>query len=902
MILHGVKRKILKDCVAYYAKATEKSHEDFLNHVLNLRSNTIIDDADYSIWLGNHIVDLLVMNEITLEDMIENKDIIRSATMSDMSRKDGEFYTPEIWCQEGRNYIKEIVGKDWGTDAIVWDASCYTMDTELLTLRGWVHYDELRKTDLVYSLNPTTESGEFVGIERMFKKHVDEDLLHFYGGKEHIDLYVTRDHSVAITDCAEGLRLKSADWIWRTVGDNYYTIPSCAIFNNAIDDGYSQDELLGFAKRFLSRLYTDDAYSLYTEFIKKHKEVRNTLGYRRTLLDLSIFSLKTIFQGVLAESGTDITNVHELGYCELTFKNKYVRDIIDLIVNLCGYTTVIPDDGLVLKVYTNNVISIEPYSIKPRLYVGDVWDITLEKNHIFKVRRNGVACFSGNCGTGNLMKSENYKPENLFLSTLLEEDVSVVKSIYPDSECFSCDFLKDIDYDEYNDMFSRNLPERLLNALKTDKHIVFFMNPPYKVGVAQRTDVGAYMDALGLGKCGLDLFGQFVYRIIMLKKHYNITNMTIGLYGPVTLYHSRMLKGLLDELYEHFQFRSGMCFRSDDFSGTSTSVAWVVGYTVWSTWKEGEDKNNKNQIVLDSKVIDMNGNVSIIGKRLFTDLDENLDEWIKPKDVERYEKYPAIKSCMTPTGVLGTLAENALGQVMTSNYVIRATRRAAVFTLPNNDGCNVTTENFWRCVASFVARRCYVNHSDSFKNCQYYAQPNTRMEGYDKWLADALPVFLFDFSALQASYRNFETPVGVVTMSNALFPLSKDFVMQFVTDQNIIADLNSHPQKNMFLLEKIEDVKNMFGPEAQELFLAGAESIVESLMDEKRKRVNYANSTVAWDAGLAQIRMTKGLWTEQQEKRVLNALSKLKNRLYEEVYKYGFLMDLDMNFDEVCND
>jgi hypothetical protein len=39
-------------------------------------------------------------------DCVENKDTLQTILAAGKSRKEGEFYTPEIWCVDGREYLK----------------------------------------------------------------------------------------------------------------------------------------------------------------------------------------------------------------------------------------------------------------------------------------------------------------------------------------------------------------------------------------------------------------------------------------------------------------------------------------------------------------------------------------------------------------------------------------------------------------------------------------------------------------------------------------------------------------------------------------------------------------------------------------------------------------------------
>jgi hypothetical protein len=614
VILHGQKKKVLKEVIRYYVETTGKEYEDFILEVQKTRAQ-ITPDMPYSEWLSVMVFSLISKHEITIADCIENKDTIRSAIKEEESRMGGEFYTPEVWCLDGREYLKDMLGDLWGK-AYIWDASC---------------------------------------------------------------------------------------------------------------------------------------------------------------------------------------------------------------------------------------------------------------------------------GTGNLLKTADYPTDKIFMSSLLHEDIELVKSYMPGVHAFQCDFVNDIDWDERNKRFSEKLPPELVAVFERNDPIVFYMNPPYKVMEASSSDVGSFMASHGMAKCALDIFHQFMYRLVMIKKFYRLTNVYMGIFGPVTMFHSKMIEPMYEEFKQEFKFHDGMCFSAGDFANTSESVGWIVGYTAWRSKINGEEDKS---IVLDAKSVDAEGNVSTIGKRLITSIEENLDTWVKASDIMRYDAMlPMVTTFNNPVGTVVKSPRNSLGYMMSSNFVIRATRRACVTSLPNPDNIAITEENFWRCVASFVARRCYASKTNPYNNCQYYSKPDVSIEGYNQWLTDALIVFLFDFSAHQAAYRDLVVEEQFWNTPNKMFPISQDIVKSVVTDQAIIHDMESNPAQNEFILNLLTQLQANFSPEAMELYQFSLQLILESLMGTKRADSEYENWTKAWDAGLIQVKSTKGLITTEQEERYSYLLSKLKHKLYDGVYKYGFMMD-----------
>ena len=615
MILKGKKKKVLKEIVRYYVESTGNAYEDFIS---TLQAGKDVVIKDYATWLALKGFEILEDNGITVDDCIENKDVIHASVKADKSRQEGEFYTPEIWCKEGRDYLKNILGDLWGK-AYVYDASC---------------------------------------------------------------------------------------------------------------------------------------------------------------------------------------------------------------------------------------------------------------------------------GSGNLMRTSNYPQDKLFLSTLLDEDVPIVQSAYPDATVFQCDFLNDIDWDENNAFFSDKLPKKLVEVLKNNEPLIFYMNPPYKVMEATKTDVGTYMKDRGMGKCALDIFHQFMYRLVMLKRFYNHTNMHAGIFGPVTMYHSEMVEPLYNDFRSEFDFTGGMCFTAGDFSNTSESVDWIVSYTCWSSHERGV--MNPTPMKLEAKAIDRSSGeevIKTIGSRTIQNVEDNIHYWVKAKDIYNYEYMPEVTSLTGLTGKLAKYPTNALACIMSSNYVIRATRRACVTSLPNTDNVPVTEDNFWKAVASYGARRCYATSQNPFNNCQYLSSPDTTKDGYEQWLIDCLTIFLFDYSALLGAYRDIEIDGEVFNINNKLFPLSIEEVMSLTTDEVVLEDARKFEYDNSFILNILDNVKDRFSPKAKALYDFGIGMIKESLRGTYRKDENYVSWTQSWDSGFAQVRELKTLFTDDVESKYTELLNAVRTDLLYGVYKYGIMED-----------
>ena len=990
MILHGAKKKLLKDIVKYYVDTTGKAYEDFINTIMENRG-VIVPNMPYDAWLAAKCFEMLKAKEISVEDCIENKDVIHSAIKADKSRLEGEFYTPEVWCKEGREYLKDMLGDLWG-EAYIWDASCYDMDTELLTNRGWLHYDDLKENDLVYSLNPETLQGEYVGMTRKFKKPVSEKLLRIEG--KTLDLFVTQDHSMFLKNRDRNGKkasygfMKAIDAYTHLInsssGGNCLYIPTSAhwsaldvdtvdsvkdafwkLIGFYIGDGYgwknASKEVNAIAFKLTKGRKIDYLHSLLDilhydfkvlDYRNKGEEyivrildkdlisfISDYVGFgfdkkRVPFAQLPIEYTVSIIDGLVNSDGSPIVNSDSISLRYWSGNKELLNDVGILLTHL-GYNVNYfeqihtSESGYSSDVYSLYASEKVQHSIKNSNvslvdYTGDVWDITLEKYHVFLVRRNGKTCFCGNCGSGNLLKTSGYPQDKIFLSTLLEEDVPLVKSIYPDATVFQCDFLKGIDSSfNADDRFSTNLPDKLVQVLKENKPLVFYMNPPYKVMKSTSTDVGCYMNAASVTqflyedvhelkttsftKCALDIFHQFMFRMLLLKRDYNLTNLYMGIFGPVTMLHSEMLDPLLRLIKQEFVFKGGMCFTAGDFSNTSESVGWVVGYTTWASRQPGEPKTQN--IALTAKAADAEGNISILGERLMTRIDVNLHDWCKIFTInEPLKSKPApvltnifsIAETSQNSGVFkyDTDYEEAYGYMMTSNYVIRGTRRCCVTTVPNTDSVPIVADNFWKCVGSYAARRVYATRVDAFNNCQYYNQPAVDVPGYNEWLVNALLILLFDFNAQECSYRPTNMPGFDFTKMNKLFPISVDAVKEVVTDERVKEDMLTHPAENSEILKVLDGVKGSFWTESKELYDWVINFIMQSYSDGRRAKFNYENCLEAWDAGLGQLRSVKGYFSKEEEETYSYLLNRLKAKLFDGVFKYGFMIDTAFRSEE----
>ena len=345
-----------------------------------------------------------------------------------------------------------------------------------------------------------------------------------------------------------------------------------------------------------------------------------------------------------------------------------------------------------------------------------------------------------------------------------------------------------------------------------------------------------------------------------------------------------------------------MCLSAQEFSDTSDSILWGIGCTLWKSrggyiFGDGMHKD----ILLDKKFKLADGTIGCDGKVLYEPPRMKLSEWVAPKDIMFYEQAPLMTSHLTFKGsdVLekvakqsGKLASNALGTLMIGNTLTRSSDQSAVLSMPSTiQYTDITEENFWRCVSSYAFRRIYDASWAVAK--KEISAPNTKVEGYDLWLRNALVIFLFEYKSMMSSIRDIEWCGGKYNIVNKLFFLTEEQVRENCHDDVILKDLESNPPQNQFMLKMIEESKPFWVPEIKQLYDFCVNYTLFSY--DKRAEVGYKGSLDCWDAGFQQLRA--GLWSDQMSESLTKCLVQARDYLRKDLDKFGFVAENESNED-----
>ena len=500
--------------------------------------------------------------------------------------------------------------------------------------------------------------------------------------------------------------------------------------------------------------------------------------------------------------------------------------------------------------------------------------------------------WDASCGSKNLTR--DYKFKELYCSTLEQAELEIGKRYNPEATSFQFDFL--------NDSLDK-LPQGLLNAFKENKPIVFLNNPPYatanemgtnsksKKGVA-KTTINEKMLNDGIGACSQNLYAQFLYRIDMIKRRFNLTKCYIALYSPTLYLSGTSWKNFRKVFLNDFKFIDAFTFKASYFADVADH--WGIAF---SLWQNGEtiDKNNFVHKLVD----EIDGQLTNVGTKDIYNLDGRMTATVWAK--EQIKKLKTFDEPNLSSGIKvrpsnsDTRGTNFIGNIgyflNAGNNVDKNVQSVALFTSAygNGHGHGINADNFERVVTLFSARRLV---SCNWQNwADEYIAPNTGHEKWSEFVADSVVYSLFESKSNQSSLRNVEYKGKQWNIKNEFFwmPTAK---MQELANNNRYDEMYQDAQGayDRFVCKWLNDHKREISPEAQAV-LDYATTFVEQSM-KYRKVFNEDNENyqiMNFDCGWYQIKGMLKEYMPNEMKQFNDLYKKLAEKMRPLVYEVGFL-------------
>ena len=500
--------------------------------------------------------------------------------------------------------------------------------------------------------------------------------------------------------------------------------------------------------------------------------------------------------------------------------------------------------------------------------------------------------WDASCGSKNLTR--DYKFKELYCSTLEQAELEIGKRYNPEATSFQFDFL--------NDSLDK-LPQGLLTALKENKPIVFLNNPPYatanemgtnsksKKGVA-KTTINEKMLNDGIGACSQNLYAQFLYRIDMIKRRFNLTKCYIALYSPTLYLSGTSWKNFRKVFLTDFKFIDAFTFKASYFADVADH--WGIAF---SLWENGEtiDKNNFVHKLVD----DIDGELTNVGTKDIYNLDGRMtasvwakEEIKKLKTFDEPNLSSGIKVKPSNSDTRGTNFIGNIGYFLNAgNNVDKNVQSVALFTSAygNGHGHGINADNFERVVTLFSARRLV---SCNWQNwADEYIAPNTEHEKWSEFVSDSVVYSLFESKSNQSSLRNVEYKGKQWNIKNEFFwmPTAK---MQELANNNRYDEMYQDAQgvDDRFVCKWLNEHKAEISPEAQAV-LDYATTLVEQSM-KYRNVFNEDNENyqiMNFDCGWYQIKGMLKEYMPNELKQFNDLYKKLAEKMRPLVYEVGFL-------------
>lgn len=527
-----------------------------------------------------------------------------------------------------------------------------------------------------------------------------------------------------------------------------------------------------------------------------------------------------------------------------------------------------------------------------RRNTGDFWTPTVWVDYAHKMIteqlgenwKDEYVVWDNCCGSKNLTR--DYKFKELYCSTLFQSELEIGCRYNQEATSFQFDFLNDPE---------DKLPEGLLKAFRENKKIVFLLNPPYagasNIGDTAKkglccTKTGDVMKKNKIGGCSQNLYAQFLYRILLIKQQYNLTNTHIGIFCPTLFLSGSMFDKFRNVFLNEFSFNNAIQFKASEFADCADS--WAISFSFWDCG-ETKDKNNFSYKCCETKDFEIN---TVCNKNVYnTDGYITGSVWKNTKCEDLYD-YPNLTSAITIKEGAIRMSKSAIGYAFMNcgNNVGQNAQFVSLFTAPfkSGHGTYITHDNFYKVTSLFAARKLveknWINSKDE------YLAPDEANPKFSQFANDSIVYSLFHTSSNQSSLRNVEYKNNLYNIKNEFFWMSKKDIME-LANENSLDDVyqDARTSNERYVYTKLKELQ--LSPLAQKVLDKAVELTKKSfkyrqLFSEEHPEYQLDK---CWDAGFYQL---KALWKEYMKDEIddfRKIYKEFSDCLRPQVYELGFL-------------
>ena len=498
------------------------------------------------------------------------------------------------------------------------------------------------------------------------------------------------------------------------------------------------------------------------------------------------------------------------------------------------------------------------------------------------------------CCSGLKNLTRDFTFNKLYCSTLEQNDIDLSACYNTNATSFQFDFL--------NDSLEK-LPQSLIEHLNNNDKIIFYINPPYatacelsldagksKKNVA-KTRINEIMKENKVGASSQNLIAQFLYRILLIKKEFNLTNISVGCFTKPLLTTASTFKKLRDLWFKEFKFDRGILFNAGHFAGVSSK--WGITFEIW---KEGiqEERNCFLMYIVDSK----DGEVYPICSKVMYNTDgiKLASDWTKEpmKGVKTHKNHLVVSSGTKPYTSVNRASNypnnfgyfNNAGATVSNNAVSVALFSA---TYGNGHGHGVTKENINRVVSLFSARKLidtnFIIDKDS------YLMPNTDDKRYKEFELDSFIYSLFHSSSNQTALRNIEYNGEKWDVKNEWFWMLKEELSDLVYDNLDDASVSYFDlSEDRYIAKWVKEHYSELSDTARKVLDKANELVklsfaTRKIFNESKPEYQVNN----WDCGWYQIKEILKEYHKDEYDEFKTLYKALTDKMRPMVYELGFL-------------
>lgn len=556
-----------------------------------------------------------------------------------------------------------------------------------------------------------------------------------------------------------------------------------------------------------------------------------------------------------------------------------------------------------------------------RRFHGDFWTPTVWADEAIKMMdrdlgedwRDKFVVWDPAAGTKNLTR--DYKFKNLFSSTLHQAEIDMSTQYNPGATSFQYDFLNDdIDVNPNSDPRDLKMPESLFRALKENRPIVFYTNPPYGQATEQgasskaniaKTKIQKIMDGEGYGHAQLELYTQFIYRVQKLTRDFDLKNVFFFFFFNKGFLSSSAFGKFTDELLQQFQFNDGFMLNAGEFQGTSST--WGIIFSNFGL-KQG-NKLPQEKFKFDIMRSRLHGGVEKIAEHTLRRVSkkDEINSWLNEIKLSNKEyndgHYPRIIGGFNlPSGTnpCGKYKEGAIGFMHNNGGNVQFSDKYTNLNTAMNyadHGNTVTRDNFERACIVYSCRKSILPDASWVNDKDVFRKPSQEFQDSLEWgefVRDCVVFSLFHRSSYQTSLRNFEYGGEFYDVKNEWFFMSRERIMELAQKyeyNDMYYEARGDEDRYVYKYLKNKHVSE----EARQLLDAG-KRFVEACF-AKRYIANDENPEyclMTWDAGYYQNYKIYRMFEKDEKiieayQELDRARTRLETKIRKHVYSDGIL-------------